>query len=95
MKTHEAYCMAVDILSNTVDWKKVCLQIAKDSPSLFVRSFEKVNMSCKDKNDDFLIELIRSGQFISAVKERRNQAGEGLKDAKDYCDALCEKFNLK
>jgi ribosomal protein L7/L12 len=47
--------------------------------------FEKIS----DINLDLALkQLIRSNQFIEAVKMRRAHTNEGLKDAKDYCDKL-------
>jgi hypothetical protein len=39
-------------------------------------------------SDERLLELLRKGQKINAIKERREVSGDGLKEAKDYVEAL-------
>ena len=38
--------------------------------------------------DPRVVAFIKAERFIDAIKERRNQAGEPLKEAKDYCERL-------
>jgi len=42
----------------------------------------------KDTNDQHIEALLREDQFINAIKYRRQVTGEGLKQAKDYVEAL-------
>lgn len=39
-------------------------------------------------HDEELLGLMRGGNRINAIKLRREVTGEGLKEAKDYCDQL-------
>ena len=39
---------------------------------------------------DQVMNLVKAGKFVEAVKQRRQMTGEGLKEAKDYVDALRE-----
>ncbi|GFP76159.1 ribosomal protein L7/L12 [Clostridium fungisolvens] len=43
--------------------------------------------------DDEVERLIAEGKKIKAIKIYRQATGAGLKEAKEYIDLLCEKFN--
>jgi ankyrin repeat protein len=47
------------------------------------------------KEDAEIIEFLRAKQLIPAIKCRRIQTGEGLKDAKEYVEELARKYNLE
>ena len=40
------------------------------------------------------IELLKAGKKIHAIKEYRSKSGVGLKEAKDFIDALQKKHNI-
>lgn len=42
--------------------------------------------------DRRLLGLIRAGTLLMAVKLKKESSGMGLKESKDYCDALKAKF---
>lgn len=42
--------------------------------------------------DRRLLGLIRAGTLLQAVKLKKEESGMGLKESKDYCDALKAKF---
>jgi ribosomal protein L7/L12 len=46
------------------------------------------------QDDLNMLELLRKGRRIEAIKYRRTYSGEGLKEAKDYVDQLGLKHNL-
>lgn len=43
-----------------------------------------------EKIDQEIIELLKSGKTIKAVKRYRELTGQGLKESKDYVDSLVE-----
>jgi hypothetical protein len=50
---------------------------------------EKVTITIGDEASDArLLEMLSKGQKINAIKERREVSGDGLKEAKDYVEAL-------
>lgn len=42
--------------------------------------------------DNQLIETMRSGNRLQAIKDHKELTGKGLKEAKEYCDVLYEKY---
>jgi ribosomal protein L7/L12 len=75
-------------VSNEVHSPLLQRQFAQDADRFtaladrFEKIFDITNL------DVALKQLIRSNQFIEAIKMRRAHTNEGLKDAKDYCDKL-------
>lgn len=47
-----------------------------------------------ETDDTEVLELLRSGKKIEAIKRRRELSGEGLKEAKDYVEELAYRHNL-
>ena len=45
--------------------------------------------------DKELIEIIRTGALLQAVKHCKDKTGNGLKESKDYCEELRDKHNLR
>jgi hypothetical protein len=45
--------------------------------------------------DKQLLGLIRAGTLLQAVKLKKDTSGIGLKEAKDYCDDLKDRFVKK
>ena len=39
-----------------------------------------------------LLPIIKAGNMLQAVKFYKDKSGEGLRESKDFCDALREKF---
>lgn len=52
-----------------------------------IRELAKVPSSI-DVDDEQILAHIRAGNRIQGIKHRRTVTGEGLKEAKDYCDEL-------
>jgi ribosomal protein L7/L12 len=52
-------------------------------------------MGASSGGDAELLELLRTEGKIVAIKRRREQSGDGLKDAKDYVEALASKHGVE
>ena len=51
-----------------------------------------VTITVGDKSkDEAIIDILKGGNLFLAIKERRTQSSEGLKESKDYVEALREK----
>ena len=88
MKQVNYYAQTIDIItSNTLEYKKIVQEIAKTSPSVFVKAFQKVYPNI-ERDDLEYIELLKQGLKIQAIKLRREKTGEGLREAKSYIDQL-------
>lgn len=49
----------------------------------------------QDQLDNNILELGRQGTKLLAVKQHKDATGMGLKEAKDYCDALWARHGIK
>lgn len=92
---HKAYAEAIDILmSDNVDYKEIAVALAKACPEVFVgiangkRVTVKVDDAAYENFKREILTLIGAGEKIAAIKHCRTLTGYGLKEAKDYCDAL-------
>ena len=84
-----AYQKAIDLLmTGTVDYKGIAIGLAKHSPDLFVTLAGKPIRSDKEILDATLIELRQGAGTVAAIKHQREKTGMGLKESKDYVDAL-------
>lgn len=90
----EAYAQVIEMLANeSVDYKIIAVGLAKVAPDLFLalRS-SKADLSDESladrKMDQQILEWYRGGQKVTGIKFCRDRTGWGLKEAKDYCDAL-------
>lgn len=76
---------AIDILlDDDNDWKKLCAEMAKRQPTLFVRV-------ATESSDSWTVHaklLVESGNKIGAIKYCRNETGLGLREAKEAVEAL-------
>lgn len=91
------YCRIIDMIEgNTVDYRGVGLALAKARPDIFVAIHDEINgdttVDGVNKEKAAMNAAIRSmysaGDKVAAIKHCRTVTGWGLKEAKDYCDAL-------
>jgi len=83
------YKQAIDILQTEQDWKGICIEIAKNNPSLFCKFADKKNI-----NAMFIYEAKINGK-VAAIKLIRNEIGLGLKEAKDLIESLTSEFHQR
>jgi len=80
------YAKAIDILvGSTVDYKAICIELAKQNPELFC------DLAAPSRGNSWqkeVVDLVRSNQTVSAIKLCREKTGFGLKEAKDVIDAV-------
>jgi hypothetical protein len=86
---NQHYAQAIDILmGREVDFKSMCIELAKQNPELFCTLAAKAAPS-KDKAwHREAIAHMRAGEMVSAIKLCREKTGFGLKEAKDVMDAV-------
>ena len=88
----ETFNAILDIFDrNEVDWKAICLEVAKQDPELFVgcavgnvKAWE--NEACR---------IFETEGKVAAIKYIRAQTGLGLKEAKEYSERLQEQRGLR
>jgi ribosomal protein L7/L12 len=77
-----------------IDYQEATLKIQffnqADVDIAFKRLTEENAADVKRELDNRLIDIIRRGDFIQAIKEYRAATGLGLKESKEYCDKLRE-----
>ena len=91
------YKKAIDILTGpeTIDYRKVCVELAKTDPAAFVR-LVRGNTKAIVEWHNTLLRHIKENRPIDAIKLVREKTGFGLKESKDIVDNLthllyCEK----
>lgn len=94
---HEAYCRVIDLIdAGTIDHRAISMALAKANPVAFLAIHDHVGGHYKtDKQllDEELLAIMNSpmatgSSKVVAIKRCRELAGIGLKEAKDYVDAL-------
>lgn len=95
------YSEAIEILANrSMDYRRFAVEMAKYSPSLFVKIASQIGTSSRADNDeglsdsrldDAIVSLMSRNQKVEAIRLRRTMTGQGLKESKDYCEALLER----
>ena len=89
---NEAYCRVIDLIdAGTINHRAVSMALAKMRPDVFLAIHDAVDdASCFEQRqmDRELLKLIERDQKIEAIKLHRAATGMGLKESKDYCDAL-------
>lgn len=100
------YNQIIDIIINpNTDYKTIAMEVARQYPSVFLKC-SGVKDEPKHENptprsyispneiitDGPIIDFIRRGQIVSAIKEYRGQTGLGLKESKDAIDALRDRM---
>lgn len=80
------YKLALDIISHDdIDWKKLCVEVAKENPEVLVKSSH--NIIDIWKKEAYRL-YVKEGQKIQAIKYCREQTGMSLKDAKEAVEVL-------
>ena len=86
------YANVIDVLnSSNVDYRRIVIELAKTSPSLFLKlhNGEKISKPQKPKSPlpsykvREIQQLIRTNQTIPAIKALRGTGSLSLKDARD------------
>lgn len=86
---NQHYAKAIDILMGpAVDFKAMCIELAKQNPELFCSLAAGAAPSRDNKWHKEAIQFVRGQQMVSAVKLCREKTGFGLKEAKDIIDAV-------
>lgn len=75
------------VVHNHIDYSEIGKRVAIEYPAIFLMMAGKYSDNGKIKS------LIIQGKMVEAIKTRRTLTGEGLKEAKEYCDAL--RFELR
>lgn len=87
MGSEHDYRRAIDALMNPhLDYRAIVVEFAKMYPAEFC----KIAGGTTTALDDEILALYKSGRKVEAIKHHRATTGAGLKEAKDYCDALFE-----
>lgn len=85
----------IDILSAPdIDYKALVLEIAKSRPAAVVRAYAEVKAQAEPWRHD-VIDLLKSDQYVNAIKCVRENTGWMLKEAKDYCDKMRTALGIK
>ena len=88
----EAYGRVIDLVANdAIDFRAIGLSLAKARPDVFLALHDLAANPVMDQRvamDNEIRKLYAIGQKVAAIKFCREQTGWGLKEAKDYCDAL-------
>lgn len=81
MNTETCYQKAIDLLlSNTIDYKKIVVELAKFYPETFVKlATSSFNEPWHSKVKNYIL----AGEKVSAVKLTREKLNLGLKEALD------------
>lgn len=87
----KAYSRVIDlIVEDAIDYRAIGLALAKTQPAIFLAIHDAVSgVSDGDaKMNQEMAALIKQDKFVEAIKLCRTVKGWGLKEAKDYHDAL-------
>lgn len=89
---HEAYCRVIDLIdAGTINYRAVSMALAKVRPDVFLVIHDAVDGNSATEQevmDRELLDMMDRGQKVEAIKLHRSATGFGLKESKDYCDAL-------
>lgn len=89
----QAYAEAIEIIANqNADFRKIAVNLAKTFPEAFLALHHGVveQGAEQGKLDRDIYDLYAAGNKVAAIKLHRTETGIGLKESKDYCDALFE-----
>ena len=93
---HKAYALVIDLLmSGKVNHEQISLSLAKSDPDAFLTAWQKCKEASanpagrrKEIDTEILNQLGDSNNRVAAIKRCRELCGWGLKEAKDYVEAL-------
>ncbi len=78
------YKEAIEIIESDQDWRGICIQLAKNNPSLLCKY-------ANGKNAMFITEAKLFGK-VAAIKLIRNRTGMGLKESKELIESMTDDF---
>jgi ribosomal protein L7/L12 len=88
----EAYGRVIDLIANdAIDFRAIGLSLAKARPDVFLALHDLNANPVVDQRvemDNEIRKLYSMSQKVAAIKLCREKTGWGLKEAKDYCDAI-------
>lgn len=86
MQAVNSYIEAIELLINSdVDYKKVCVALAKQYPDIFVNLAKPVPVASWAMA---VVEHLENSRYVNAIKQVRETNGNSLKEAKDIVDNL-------
>lgn len=88
---------AIEIMVGNPDIRALVLEVAKHNPAALVAAQKRIDAREAAKSGDAVEQILRSGVrggFVAAIKKRRELTGDGLKEAKDYVDALRTRLGI-
>jgi len=93
MSTIKDYQKVIEILlTKTLDQELIVKNLAKENPKVFLKCCIFPNIETLDSK---ICRVYEKDGVISAIKEYRTETKLGLKESKDYVQALAIKHNLK
>lgn len=78
----EVYEKIIELMATGIDYKEFTLKLIKNDPKLFI------SLYYKEGTDFLIIEKYKTSGLIPAIKLCREKIPLGLKEAKDYVEAL-------
>lgn len=86
MQAVNSYIEAIELLVNSdVDYKKVCVSLAKQYPDIFVNLAKPAPVMPWAMT---VVEHLENNRYVNAIKQVRESNSLGLKEAKDIVDNL-------
>jgi hypothetical protein len=83
MNAQHIYQEAIDcLMAPTIDYRTIVIALAKRYPNVLI---ELANGTKEDWHV-FVLEQLKKGEKVNAIKETRFRTGLGLKEAKDIVD---------
>ena len=83
------YKTAIELVSVAQDWKKICIQIAKDHPKVFCDATVKINnynALCYWQQE--AMHVADTKGKIRAIKYIKQETGMGLKESKEEIERI-------
>lgn len=78
--------------SNNVNLNIDFANIPLEEAVSVLNAIQNITLSVLSKMDKEIVALIKAGSLLAAVKYHKEQTGWGLKESKDYCNNLKEKY---
>ena len=93
---NQHYAKVIDLLHRITDnesLRDISIELAKDRPDLFVKYAARLGVAAEPWRKK-VIEALRNGEKIKAIKEYRDAAKVSLKEAKDEVEEIQAKYHL-
>jgi len=88
------YKEVIEIISKgDLDWKKICIELAKERPDIFIQYVSKPE-KLKKEWEDLVKEISRKnpGNKILCIKKCREYSGFDLANAKNWVEENCDEY---